>query len=115
MPVSEGFKTFIIGQLDRLPTITSRHMFGGAGIYSEGLFFALIAGDVLYFKVDDSNRQDFEAEGMEPFRPYNDERSMNYSEVPIDVIEDPERLAEWAQKALLIAREAAKKKRKKRS
>jgi DNA transformation protein len=114
MPTSEGFKTFIIGQLDQLPVVTSRHMFGGTGIYSEGLFFALIADDVLYFKVDDTNRPDFEAEGMEPFRPYNDERSMNYYQVPIDVVEDQEKLAEWARKALSIALGAAKKKRKKR-
>ena len=45
-------------------------MFGGAGFYLEGLFFALIAEDVLYFEVDDGNRADFKAVERGPFRLY---------------------------------------------
>ena len=62
MPVSLSFRTFIVDQLSRIaPRVRARSMFGGVGIYSGDLFFALIADDALYFKVDDSNRGDFEA------------------------------------------------------
>ena len=75
-----------------------------AGIYFDGLFFALIADDVLYFKVGDSNRSDYEAAGMEAFRPFADKPNvMSYYEVPIEVLENKDRLGEWAQKALQVA------------
>lgn len=79
-------------------------MFGGVGIYSSDLFFALIADDTLYFKVDESNRDDFEARRMEPFRPFGDTGgTMQYYQLPEDVLEDPEALRVWAEKALTVA------------
>jgi DNA transformation protein len=87
-------------------------MFGGVGIYSGAFFFALIADDVLYFKVDDSNRTDFERRGMGPFRPYGEDGEvMQYYEVPADLLEDPEQLRTWAEKAVAVAR--AKRSRRK--
>jgi DNA transformation protein len=80
-------------------------MFGGVGIYAGSVFFALIADDALYFKVDDSSRADFEARGMGPFRPYGEDGEvMQYYEVPHDVLEDPEALRPWAEKAVVVAR-----------
>lgn len=108
MSVSENYKLFVIDQLSGLGTVTSKHMFGGVGLYAEGLFFALIDDDVLYFKVDDSNKTMYEELEMGPFRPYNDSRSMNYYEVPADVIEDREQLQEWALKSIDIARKKKK-------
>ena len=104
MSVSDSYLEFAIGQLDQITTVTWKKMFGGVGIYADGLFFALIADDRLYFKVDDSNRPDFEAEGMEPFRPYGDDRSMSYYEVPIGVLEDVDELRSWTGKAISVAR-----------
>ena len=70
MPVSPTFRTFVLDQLGRVaPRVRGRSMFGGVGIYAGAQFFALIADSTLYFKVDDSNRPDFEARGMGPFRP----------------------------------------------
>jgi len=64
MAVSASFRTFILDQLSRVVSkIRARAMFGGVGIYAGDLFFALIADDTLYFKVDDSNRPDFEQRG----------------------------------------------------
>ena len=80
-------------------------MFGGVGIYSGDLFFALIADDTLYFKVDASTRPQYEARGMEPFRPFGDERgTMQYYQLPEDILEDPELLWPWAESALDVAR-----------
>ena len=114
MPVSSSFRTFVLEQLSRvIPRIRARSMFGGVGIYAGDLFFALIADDTLYFKVDDSNRPDFEALGMGPFLPYGDERDkMQYYQVPADLLDDPEALRPWAEKSIAVAALKAKKKSK---
>jgi len=115
MPVSSSFRTFIVDQLSRVaPRVRTRSMFGGVGIYSGDLFFALIADDALYFKVDDSNRGDFEARGMGPFRPYGDNgETMQYYQVAEDLVEDPDALRPWAEKAIAVAgRKRAKRPRR---
>lgn len=110
MSVSDEYLTYVVEQLECLGPVQSRRMFGGAGLYCDGLFFALVADDVLYFKVDDSNRADYEAAGMKPFQPFPDKRAvMQYYEVPIDVLENRETLREWADKALDVARRKADK------
>ncbi len=102
MPVSPSFRTFILDQLSRVaPRGRSRSMFGAVGIYAGELFFALIADDTLYLKVDESNRPDFEARGMGPFRPYGQAGEvMQYYRVPDDLVEDTEALRPWAEKAV---------------
>ena len=113
MSVSASFRTFIVDQLGRVaPRIRARSMFGGVGIYAGDLFFALIDDDTLYFKVDDSNRSDFTARAMEPFRPYGEDgETMGYYEVPADLLEDPETLRPWAEKAIAVAGRKKKTKR----
>jgi DNA transformation protein len=79
-------------------------MFGGVGIYASELFFALIADDTLYLKVDETNRADFEARGMGPFRPYGESgEGMRYYQVPDELLEDPETLRPWVEKAIAVA------------
>jgi len=112
MAVSPGYKSFVIEQLERFSSITSKSMFGGVGLYSDEYFFALIADDRLYFKVDETNQPDFEAASMEPFRPYNDERSMKYWEVPVEVLEDIDQLPVWTKKAVSVAQNAKRKKKR---
>jgi len=114
MSVSSSFRTFIVDQLGRVvPRIRARSMFGGVGIYSGDLFFGLIDDDTLYFKVDDSNRSDFTARKMEPFRPYGDDgETMGYYQVPADLLEDPETLRPWAEKAIAVAGRKRKAKRR---
>ncbi len=106
MPVSSTFRTFVVEQLSRVvPRVRARSMFGGVGIYAGDLFFALIADDTLYFKVDESNRPDFQARGMGPFRPYGEEGEvMQYYEVPEDLLEEPDALRPWAEQAVAVAR-----------
>ncbi len=110
MPVSDEYLTYIIDQLECLGPVQSRRMFGGAGLYFEGLFFAVVADDVLYFKVDDSNRTDYEEASMEAFRPFPEKSTvMGYYQVPIDVLENRDLLHDWAQKALSVAERKAGK------
>src|SRR5262245_30474097 len=101
--VTDSYRTFVLEQLGRVRPVTHRRMFGGVGLYSAGLFFALIDDDRLYFKVDDTNRGEFEARQMEPFRPTPDETSMNYYEVPGDVLDDIEQLGVWMVRSISVA------------
>jgi DNA transformation protein len=117
MAVSQSFRTFILEQLGRTVTgIRARNMFGGVGIYGAEFFFALLDDDTLYFKVDESNRPDFEARGMGPFQPYGqDGETMGYYRVPDDLLEDPEVLGQWAEKAIAAARRAKARPRRGKS
>lgn len=104
-------ETHVVERLARVAPIHSRRMFGGVGLYSGELFFALIASDVLYLKVDDTNRADFDARGMSAFQPFADrESTLSYYELPADVLDDPRQLKPWVEKALAVAR--AKKAKK---
>lgn len=114
MPVSNEYIEYALDQLSDLGEVTYKKMFGGVGLYHLGKFFALIADDVLYFKVDDDNRGDFEANGMEPFKPFADKpQTMQYYEVPIDILESREKLRTWAQKAYAAAVRKSKPPKKK--
>lgn len=105
MAVNEGFKDYVVDQLEQLGWVTIKKMFGGAGIYYDGIIFGLLADDVLYFKVDDSNRSDYEQTGMEPFQPFADKPMvMPYYEVPVEILENKELLSDWARKALLASK-----------
>jgi DNA transformation protein len=110
--VSNDFVAYAVEQLGSLTRVTSRRMFGGVGLYADGLFFALIADDTLYFKVDDSNRADYEQRGSKPFCPFPDKSdfSMSYYDVPADLLEDAEELSRWARKSVGVALVAASKK-----
>ena len=114
MSSSQSFRAFVIDQLSRVVTrVRSRAMFGGFGIYAGDRFFALIADDTLYFKVDDSTRPDYEALGMKPFQPYGPgTEGMKYFQVPPDLLDEPEALRPWAEKAIAVAGKKDKKKRK---
>lgn len=106
MAVSEDFRIYVEEQLGRIVPVTTRRMFSGLGVYGRGLFFALAHDNVLYFKAGDANLRDFEERGCALFRPYGDERTMRYRELPGDVLEDPDVLRDWVEKALRVAEEA---------
>lgn len=112
MAVTQSYRDFVLEQLGRVTPVTGKPMFGGVGIYAEGLFFALIAEDRLYFKVDDATRPDFERRGLEPFRPFGEDSAMGYYEVPADVVEDTTQLELWMKKAIAVAANAKRTKRK---
>jgi DNA transformation protein len=105
MAVSPGYRTFVVEQLQVIGRVTARTMFGGVGLYHEGMFFGLIADDTVYLKVDDLTRGPYEQAGMRPFRPYGDGGpSMSYCELPSEVLEDREELRVWVERALQAAR-----------
>src|SRR5689334_13775827 len=114
MPVSSDYLSYVLEQLSSLSRVTSRRMFGGIGLYSDGLFFGLIDNDTLFFKVNDSNRGDYVARNMAAFRPFPDkpDLSMSYFEVPADALEDRDELAVWARKSVAVAESSTKRRAK---
>ena len=105
--------------------VAVKRMFGGAGIWSEGLMFALVFDGAIYLKVDETSIPDFEREGSRPFvysRAKSPGRvgrhSLSYWRLPDRLYDDPEELAVWAVRALAIAQRkkaspAARSRRKK--
>ncbi len=109
MPSTPDYLNYVLEQLAGVSDVTSRRMFGGWGLYSDEIFFALIFQDTLYFKVGDANRSDYESRGMRAFRPYADREqiSLSYYEVPADALEDGEQLKVWAHRSIEVALAAA--------
>jgi DNA transformation protein and related proteins len=67
-----------------------------------------MADDTVFFKMDDSNRADFERTGSRSFRPYGEDMyAMSYYELPADVLENRQVLCQWAEKAVAVARRSA--------
>lgn len=114
MPQSKEYLQYVLEQLDGLRGVVSRRMFGGAGLYQDDVFFGLLFRDTLYFKVDDSNRAEYESRGMGRFQPYADKPHMSftYYEVLVEVLEDREELTAWARRSVAAAMAIEAKKRK---
>ena len=90
--------------------VTVRRMFSGAGIFADGLMFGLVVRDVIYLKVDDGNRADFEREGSAPFTYTRGKKSrrpsqhaLPYWRLPERLYDDPDELALWARRAFAVA------------
>lgn len=84
-------------------------MFGGFGLYAGDCFFGILAADVLYLKVDDSNRAEYEQAKSPPFRPFvNRPMSRSYYAVPLNVLESPPALASWVRRSIAVARSSKK-------
>ena len=117
MPVSAGYREYVIDQLAGLGHVVVKRMFGGAGLYRDGVFFGLIDDDTVYLRVDDTTRPDFVARGQPALRPVRSQPnkvSENYFQVPPDVLEDAEQFVVWTRRAISAAgspTSAAKRKR----
>mgnify|MGYP000324205942 CR=1 FL=1 len=113
MVKQSGFVEYIIQEaLGHISGITARAMFGGYGLYKDGIICGLIDDDKLYFKVDESNRKDYEEKGSGPFIYVHKgkEMKMGYWLVPEDVLENRELAEMWLEKAVTASINAKKKK-----
>ena len=95
----DGFKDFVLDQLNDLCGVTCQAMFGGYGLYREGIFFGIVHKGRLYFKTDETSRAGYLKLGMKPFRPNARQTLKDYYEVPVEIIEDREQLEQWAATA----------------
>lgn len=91
-------------------TVSVRAMFGGHGVYVDGLFVAIVDDDVVYLRADDRNRAEFSALGLSPFAYTTKDGSrheMSYHRAPDDALESAHAMAPWARSALGAALRAA--------
>ena len=93
MPVSAAYKSFIQDLLSDFGPVSIRHMFSGAGVYADGVMFAILVEDTLYLKADEVSARDFAGE------------------VPERLLDDPEELVTWARRAHAVALAAKAEKR----
>ena len=114
-PETIAFKEKIVQQLNQVAPVTARAMFGGYGLYVEGVMFGLIAYETLYFKVDDKTRADYLGAEMGPFiyERHGKPIQMSYYQLPETVFEDPIELLTWIEKAQAVAQRSKKNKSKK--
>jgi len=101
---------FIVELFAPFGPVTVRRLFGGAGLFAEGLMFGLVFDGAIFLKVDDASIHDFQREGSVPFvytRAKSPGRvgrhSLSYWRLPKRLYDDPEELVSWARRAFAIA------------
>lgn len=119
MAVSAEYRTYLEELFQSIPGVQFRRMFGGLGVFRDGVMFGLVAFERLYFKTDDETEPRFAEAGAEPFvydgkgKPIQ----MSYWTAPDEALDDPELFEEWARLGIEASRRAAaakpKHKRKK--
>lgn len=118
MPASseeKEFVAYVVELMQSIGPVTAKGMFGGHGVFLDGLMFGLVADSVLYLKVDGETKDDFESRGLDAFTyaKKGKEFKMSYYQAPEEVLEDADEMSLWAKKAYGVALRAASKKRKK--
>lgn len=96
------FKEYVLDQLRFLERVECKPMFGGFGLYSDGVFFGIIVKGSVYFKTNTATVDAYKEKGMEPFKPSSNQTLKNYFEVPPEILEDEQLLKDWALKSLHI-------------
>jgi len=117
MPVTKEAVQKFVDLLTAVRPITHRSMFGGIGLYVDGVFFAVIDDDRLYFKSDATTEEAYDAFKADVWAipGQNGPSIMPYREVPSKILGDPERLGEWIDAARIVAeRKKSKSKSKKK-
>ncbi|MEO1137517.1 MAG: TfoX/Sxy family protein [Pseudomonadota bacterium] len=116
MPPSASYLNYLKDLFSPFGVITIRKMFGGAGVYCDGAIFAITGDEGVWLKVDDVNRGEFEAAGLEPFTYEFDNGktgTMSYYIAPEEIFDDEDVLRRWTELALGAAARAKKPAKKK--
>jgi DNA transformation protein and related proteins len=103
------FIRYLRDQFRRWAPVEIRRMFGGHGIFRDGVMFALIHDEMLFLRSDDANRAAFAAAGMGPFRYRRRGKlvALAYHQAPPEALDDSELLGTWADLAFAAARRRA--------
>lgn len=97
----QAFANYVVEQMAGFAPVQAKAMFGGFGMYRDGLMFGLIVADQLYFKVDDQSKQLFVDRGLPPFQyeAKGKVSSLRYYQAPAETYDDAEAMAQWAHVA----------------
>jgi DNA transformation protein len=112
MVASETYAEFLREQLAPLGRLSLRRMFGKTGVFCDGVMFAMVTDNTLYFRVDDHNREIFkEAESSPPLNYAKGGAMIDLSfwRVPERLFDEPDELIAWARAALAAAHRVAVK------
>lgn len=111
MTASQPFLDLLKDGLRDLGPVSARRMFSGAGIFADGVMFALVFNDTLYLKADSETEPTFTAEGLAPFSYNRNGRmvSLSYWRAPERLLDDPEEMLTWAKAALGVAKRTSSK------
>jgi DNA transformation protein len=96
---ADSFRDFILEQLATLDGLHCKRMFGGHGLYFGEQFFGIVFDGRLYFKTHPETLPEYMEYHAAVFAPSEKQVLKNYREVPVDILEDSERLLLWARKA----------------
>ena len=110
MVASAGFDEFLRDMLTPLGPLAFRRMFGKTGVFCDGVMFAMVADDTLYFRVDEENTVAFEeARAYPPLAYEKGGRSIDLAfwRVPERLLDEPDELLAWAREAVGAAHRAA--------
>lgn len=111
MALDADLKSLLEELLAPLGPVAIRRMFGGGGIFLDGLMFGLVVEGTLYLKADDGNRPAFEAEGLGPFtyeKKSGKATVMSYWQAPERLLDEGDEMVAWARAAFAAARRAKK-------
>lgn len=116
MAASASYSEYIKDLFSPFGAIAVRKMFGGAGVYCDGVIFAIIGDDDLWLKVDDVTRTEFEEAGLYPFEVEMSGKkgTMSYYCAPEEIFDDNDALRHWAALALGASARGKKPKKKKK-
>lgn len=99
--------------LQGLGPVSSRRMFGGHGLFLDGLMFGLIADNELYLKADGESRPEFQELGLQAFTYYKKGKAMalSYFQAPESCLDSLEEMTHWGNIAFAAAVRASKGKK----
>jgi len=103
MPNTADFIAWVIELAQPTARVSARAMFGGHGLYADGIIFAIVIDDTLYLKADEANRAEFAALGLEPFvytSGKGEKTAMSYHRAPEEALENPDAMAHWLRSAM---------------
>lgn len=103
MAVTSDFIDFVLDQLSDWGNVQTKRMFGGAALYREELAFGLIADDVVYLKVDETNVNKYLQAGSIQLKPFKNHATvLSFYNIPPEVFEDSDEFITWAKESLAI-------------
>ena len=116
MPADNDYIAYLLELFEQVGGVSAKRMFGGHGLFRDGLMIGLVADEVLYLKVDAETEPLFIEQGLSPFEFQRGDKvvAMSYRQAPEEALDNSEAMNPWAQRAVGAATRAHARKKNKR-